>query len=181
MSVKGSVFIATSLDGYIARDDGSIDWLEKANTRVPKGEDFGYKEFFSSVDILVMGRNTYELVRTFGSWPYGKKPVVVLSSRAIKIPKAISKTVSLSSENPLALFDRLSADGVKHVYIDGGITIQRFLTARLIDELTVTLIPVLIGSGKPLFGALLNDILLELVSTKAYECGFVQNKYRVLR
>jgi dihydrofolate reductase len=181
MSVKGSVFIATSLDGYIARDDGSIDWLEKANTRVPKGEDFGYKEFFSSVDILVMGRNTYELVRTFGTWPYGKKPVVVLSSRTIKIPKALSKTLSVSSENPPALFDRLSAKGVKHVYIDGGITIQRFLTAGLIDELTVTLIPVLIGSGKPLFGALLNDITLELVSTKAYECGFVQNKYRVLR
>src|SRR3569623_1788725 len=93
-----SVFIATSLDGFIARKDGAIDWLESANTCVPDGEDCGYQEFMNSVDILIMGRNTFETVLAFAEWPYGDKRVVVLSSRYLAIPEALSNTVSASSE-----------------------------------------------------------------------------------
>lgn len=181
MSVKASVFIATSLDGFIARADGSIDWLEQANTLIPKGEDCGYQSFFDSVDVLVMGRKTYELVLTFSDWPYGEKPVVVLSSHAIAIPNRFPKTVSVSSETPLDLVNRLSAQGAKHLYIDGGMTIQGFLNAGLIDELTITLIPILLGKGKPLFGSLEQDVALVNLATKVYGFGFVQNKYRVLK
>lgn len=179
MRAKASVFIATSLDGFIARTDGSIDWLERANASVPKGEDCGYKAFIDSVDVLVMGKNTYQLALTFGAWPYGDKRVVVLSSKGIEIPKSIASTVTVSSETPHDLVDRLSSQGATHLYIDGGITIQRFLTAGLIDELTITLIPVLLGEGKPLFGPLERGILLTHVSTKAYDFGFVQARYRV--
>lgn len=100
MSVKASVFIATSLDGFIARTDGNIDWLDKANARVPDGEDCGYKAFIDSVDVLVMGRNTFELALTFGEWPYHDKRVLVLSSKAIAIPQHIAQAVSCSSASP---------------------------------------------------------------------------------
>ena len=181
MSIHASVFIATSLDGFIAREDGSIDWLDKANAAVPPGEDFGYAAFFASVDTVVLGRNSYEKVLTFGEWPYGDKRVVVLSSKALNIPPNLSTTVSSSSETPEALVHRLAHEGAKHLYVDGGVTIQRFLAAGLIDDLTITLIPVLLGAGKPLFGALEKDLWLAHVATSAFEsCGFVQIRYRVV-
>lgn len=181
MTIKTSVFIATSLDGFIARKDGSIDWLESASAAVPPGEDSGYEAFIGSVDVLVMGRYTYEQVLTFGKWPYGDKRVVVLSGKPIEIPADISRTATASSKTPQALVDQLASEGAKHLYIDGGITIQRFLRAGLIDELTITVIPVLIGEGKPLFGPLEKDIALTYLSTEAYECGFVQNRYSVVK
>ena len=177
MGIRASVFIATSLDGFISRKDGSIDWLNEANTMVSPGEDCGYKVFAESVDVLVMGRHTFDLVRTFDAWPYGDKRVVVLSSGPVEIPVDWRKTVSSSSEAPDVLLRRLEAEGFRHAYIDGGITIQRFLTAGLIDELTITLIPVLLGEGRPLFGALEKDVKLKLLRTKAYEFGFVQVVY----
>ena len=177
MKIRASVFIATSLDGFISRKDGSIDWLNEANALVPKGEDCGYKAFSDCVDVMVMGRNTFDLVRTFDTWPYGDKRVVVLSSRAVEIPEEWRKTVSSSSEAPEDLMRRLDAEGCQHVYVDGGITIQRFLAAGLINELTVTLIPVLLGEGRPLFGSLKQDIKLQLVRSKAYDFGFVQVTY----
>ncbi len=181
MTAKTSVFIATSLDGFISRQDGSIDWLDHANSLVPKGEDCGYAEFMASIDVLVMGRNTFELALTFGEWPYKATPVVVLSHSELDIPAAIATSVSLSKESPSALVARLSGQGAKHLYIDGGITIQGFLNAGLIDELTVTTIPVLIGTGKPLFGPVPNDVRLTHVSTRAYDFGFVQHRYRVVK
>jgi len=177
MGIRASVFIATSLDGFISRKDGSIDWLNEANAMVPPGEDCGYKVFAESVDVLVMGRHTFDLVRTFDTWPYGDKRVVVLSSGAVEIPEDWRKTVSSSSEAPEVLLRRLEAEGCRHVYVDGGITIQRFMAAGLIDELTITLIPVLLGAGRPLFGALEKDVKLKLLRTKAYEFGFVQVVY----
>ncbi len=179
MGVKTSAFIATSLDGFIARTDGSIDWLEKANTCVPAGEDCGYKAFFDSVDVLVMGRNTFELALTFGTWPHDDKRVVVLSGNAINIPQHLTATVSCKSASPGRLVARLSAQGAKHLYVDGGITIQRFLEAGLIDEMIITVIPVLLGTGKPLFGPLPKDVALTHISTKVFDFGFVQNRYRV--
>lgn len=177
---KCSVYIATSLDGFISRPDGSIDWLNKANAAVPEGEDFGYADFMSTVDVLVMGRNTFEQVLPFGEWPYQSKPVIVLSRHLSTLPGNTPISVSVSAATPGELVERLSAAGLNHAYVDGGLTIQSFLAAGLIDEITITVIPVLLGSGKSLFGPLPADMQLEHLSSKAFECGFVQNKYRVL-
>lgn len=181
MPAKCSVFIATSLDGFISRIDGSIDWLDEANARIPKGEDCGYAEFMSTVDALIMGRHTFELARSFGEWPYGQKPVFVLSSSMTSLPEGMPKSVHLVNEAPAALVERLSARGMRHLYVDGGVTIQRFLAGALIDEVTVTTIPVLIGKGRPLFGPLPKDVRLEHIATRAFDFGFVQSKYRVVR
>jgi dihydrofolate reductase len=181
MTVRASVFIATSLDGFIARPDGNIDWLNDANSVVPSGEDCGYNEFMKSVDVLVMGRNTFELVLTFDAWPYEGKRVVVLSSKPLIVPSRLSDMVSASSESPDVLVSRLSSEGVQGLYVDGGITIQRFLAAGLIDDITITLIPVILGQGRPLFGPLEKDIPLVHEATKAFEFGFVQVKYRIAR
>lgn len=179
MPLRTSVFIATSLDGFISRIDGNIDWLHEANRIIPQGEDCGYKEFADSVDVMIMGRNTFDLVRTFDGWPYGDKRLIVLSSNPVDIPEELRKTVSASSEAPDVLLNRLEAEGFQHAYIDGGVTIQRFLRAGLIDEITITLIPVLLGSGRPLFGPLNEDRELRLLQSKAYDFGFVQVKYGV--
>ncbi len=152
MSLKASVFIATSLDGYIAGKDGNLNWLDAANKTVPGGEDLGYNAFMDSVDHLIMGRNTFEKVLSFGHWPYAEKSVIILSSNKIEIPKNLPKTVSRSAESPKELYNRLSTEGSKRLYIDGGITIQRFLAEGLIDDIIITLIPVFLGSGIPLFG-----------------------------
>ncbi|MGQ0651184.1 MAG: dihydrofolate reductase family protein [Betaproteobacteria bacterium] len=178
---KCSVFIATSLDGFISRADGTIDWLDEANTRVPKDQDCGYEEFMSTVDALVMGRHTFDLARSFGEWPYGQTPVFVLSSQMRLLPGGVPHTVHLSNEAPATLVGRLSAQGMRHLYVDGGVTIQRFIADALIDEVTITRIPVLIGSGRPLFGSLSQDVRLEHISTRAFDFGFVQTKYRVIK
>jgi dihydrofolate reductase len=174
--MKVSVFIATSLDGFIAREDDSLDWLDQANKTVPAGEDCGYAAFMSSVDLLVMGRGTYEKVLTFGDWPY-QKPVIVLSSQALNIPESLASRVEHSSETPQAIYKRLSEQRVKRIYLDGGITIQRFMAAGLLDDLTITSIPIILGKGKPLFAALNRDIPLTLVSSRSYPFGFVQTTY----
>lgn len=179
MSIKSSVFIATSLDGFIARPDGELDWLDAANATVPEGEDCGYRTFMESIDVLIMGRKTYEKVLSFGDWPYDNKPVIVLSRNKIEIPDRLVQTVYHSSESPKALRDRLSKEGVRRLYIDGGITIQRFLAERLIDDLTITIIPVILGSGIPLFQKIDCDIPLKHIATKTYDFGFVQLTYEV--
>ncbi|KTD67624.1 dihydrofolate reductase and methyltransferase [Legionella santicrucis] len=178
MTIKCSVFIATSLDGFIAREDGSIDWLLNANSLAPEGEDGGYKAFIATVDALVMGRKSFEKVLSFNEWPYGALPVVVMSSKNIQIPKHLQNSVSSSSEAPTVLVQRLENQGFKHLYIDGGITIQNFIANHLIHELTITLIPILLGSGCPLFGPLTQDIELDLLKTTNFG-QFVQTKYRI--
>ena len=128
-----------------------------------------------------MGRKTYEKVLSFGKWPYGSKPVIVLSSNKIEIPDQLAQTVSHSSESPKKLCERLAKEGAKRLYIDGGITIQRFLAKGLINDLTITVIPVILGSGIPLFGNLKEDIPLKHIATKTYEFGFVQLTYEVVK
>jgi dihydrofolate reductase len=177
--MKASVYVGTSLDGFIARRDGSIDWLNEANALVPEGEDCGFKAFMDSVDTLIMGRKTYEQVLTFGQWPYGDTPVVVLSHNTVTIPSLLPDRVSHSSESPQALLERLSSQGVKHVYVDGGNTIQGFLAESLIDEITITSIPVAIGDGIPLLGPMEKDLKLAHVRTTVYGFGFVQTTYRM--
>ena len=179
--MKVSVYVGTSLDGFIARPDGSIDWLNEANALVPEGEDCGFKVFMESVDALIMGRKTFEQVLSFGQWPYGDTPVVVLSHNAVEIPSHLPDTVSCSSDSPHALLERLSATGVEHVYVDGGATIHGFLAESLIDEITMTRIPIAIGDGIPLFGSIEEGIKLIHVSTIAYDFGFVQSTYRILK
>ncbi|MFC1523724.1 dihydrofolate reductase family protein [Thermodesulfobacteriota bacterium] len=179
MSLKSSVFIATSLDGYIARENGSLDWLDVANAIVPEGEDCGYSLFMETIDVLVMGRITYEKVLSFGMWPYGSTPVIVLSRKPIEFPNDVAQNISCSSESPRELCERLSDQGAKRLYIDGGITIQRFLTAGCINDITITVIPIVLGSGKPLFGNPGKDISLRHVATKTFDFGFVQLTYEV--
>lgn len=171
---KASVFIATSLDGFIARENGDLDWLP-----VPEagGEDYGYLAFMASVDALVMGRNTYEKALTFGAWPYAKKRVVVLTSRPLDAPKGAS--IETMSGEPASVVERLASSGAPRLYIDGGETIQRFLRAGAIQRIIVTQIPVLIGRGIPLFGPLDRDIELTHVSTRSWPNGLVQSEYLV--
>jgi len=128
---------------------------------------------------LIMGRRTYEKVLSFRNWPYGNKPVVVLSGNMIEIPEDLARTVSCSSESPRMLCERLSGERAKRLYIDGGITIQRFLADGLIDDLTITVIPIILGSGRRLFGDAGTDIRLRHIATKTYEFGFVQLTYEV--
>jgi dihydrofolate reductase len=170
--MEASVFIATSLDGFIARPDGSLDWLP-ANG----GEPHGYTEFMATVDALVIGRKTFETVLTFDEWPYGSKPVVVLSSKPADLVAPPGTVCEMMAGTPDEVVARLTQRGMKHLYIDGGVTIQRFLEARLIQRLILTRVPVLLGRGIPLFGPLARDIRLEHVATKSYPSGLVQSEY----
>jgi dihydrofolate reductase len=172
-AVKASVFIAASLDGFIARANDDLDWLPQGG-----GEPHGYDEFIATVDALVIGRRSFEKVLTFDTWPYDKKPVVVLSTRALA-PAPPGAVVERMSGAPAEIVSQLAARGVGHIYVDGGITIQRFLQARLIQRLIITRIPVLLGDGIPLFGALQGDIVLEHVGTRQYPSGLVQSEYVV--
>lgn len=177
--MKATVYVATSIDGFIARQDGGIDWLP-GQEDAQEGEDYGYQEFMDSVDAIVMGRNTYELALSFGSWPYGEMPVVVLSSRQVEIPDAIAGTVESMPAEPREVVRRLAGRGFGHLYVDGGKTIQGFLYEGLIQHLIITRIPVLIGSGIPLFGPLPHDVRLRHVETRQFENGLVQSEYKVL-
>jgi dihydrofolate reductase len=171
--VKSSVFIGTSLDGFIARTDGSFDFLPPGG-----GEDHGYDEFIASVDAIVMGSKTFETVLAFPAWPYGKKPVFVLSGRALaQAPTAA--VVERLAGTPAEIVTRLAARGIRHIYVDGGITIQRFLQAGLIQRMIITRVPVLIGEGIPLFGSTARDIPLRHVATRSYPTGLVQSEYEV--
>jgi dihydrofolate reductase len=179
-SLQASVYIATSLDGFIARKNGDLDWLHQGGSR-PENQDYGYSAFMNTVDALVMGRNTYEIVRAFKAWPYGAKPVVVLTSRRLKIPEALKPTVSVMSGSVAEVLAKLRARGWRHLYVDGGVTIQRFLAAGAIQRMIITRIPVLIGQGIPLFGRLKHDIRLRHVATRDYPAGLVQSEYEVLQ
>ncbi len=155
----GHVFIAVSLDGFIARQDGDIDWLMKQQTA---GEDHGYDAFMASVDGLVMGRGSFEKVLSFNDWPY-HKPVVVLSRTLsdADIPGELRNKVRLSSLEPGELMRELGREGWQRAYVDGGKVIRSFLRVGLISDITLTHIPILIGEGLPLFGGLDRDIDLE--------------------
>jgi dihydrofolate reductase len=173
-----TVFIATSLDGFIAREDGGIDWLND----IPDspGEDYGYAAFMGTVDAMVMGRKTYEFARSLPDWPYGKTPVIVLSSKHIEIPKQLAKTVSHMGGKPEAIVNALVERDLRNLYVDGGVTIQRFLNAGAIQRLIITRVPVLIGTGIPLFGKLdRGDIRLQHMATRTYPNGLVQSEYQV--
>jgi dihydrofolate reductase len=173
--MTASVFIGTSLDGFIARRNGDLDFLPPDG-----GEPHGYNEFIASVDAIVIGRNTFETVLSMKPWPYGNKRVVVLSSRPVDLSAAVGGVVEQMAGPPAEIVSRLAASGAHHLYIDGGITIQQFLCAGLIQRLIITRVPVLIGEGIPLFGALPHDIRLRHIATRHYPSGLVSSEYRVV-
>lgn len=179
---SGTVFIATSLDGFIAREDGAIDWLVGPDAPgAGSGEDYGFDAFFATVDALVMGRNTFDLVREFPTWPYGEKPVVVLTTRPLGDAPAGARVERMSGE-PAEVAARLAERGLTRLYVDGGKVVQAFLGAGLVDRMIVTQIPVLLGRGIPLFGPLPGgDVRLRHVSTRSWPSGLVQSEYEVVR
>jgi dihydrofolate reductase len=174
--MKTSVFVGASVDGFIARRDGGLDWLPEV------AEEHGYEALIASVDTIVIGRKTFETVLGFGAWAYGDKRVVVLSSRPLDPSAAVALggTVAQMGGEPADIVSSLVARGAQHAYVDGGITIQRFLRAGLIDRLVVTRIPVLIGEGIPLFGSLPRDVPLRHIATRSFPSGLVQSEYDVV-
>lgn len=173
--MKISVFVGTSVDGFIARPDGGLDFLPPGG-----GEPHGYDEFIATVDTIVIGRKTFEIVLAFPAWPYGKKRVVVLSSGPLDLSAVRDGVVEQMAGPPADVVARLAATGAQHLYVDGGITVQRFLRAGLVQRLVITRVPVLIGEGIPLFGPVPRDIRLRHVATRQYASGLVQSEYEVL-
>lgn len=173
--MRASIFVGTSLDGFIARPDGAFDFLSRGGV---EAEPHGFDEFLATIDAIVMGRNTYEVVLPFPTWPYGSKPVFVLSSRPLP-PAPAGVRVEQMSGAPSEVLAHLASRGHRHVYVDGGITIQAFLRAGLIQHLTISRVPVLIGAGISLFGAVDADIPLRHLATRQFASGLVQSEYEV--
>lgn len=173
--MKASVFIATSVDGFIARPDGDLDWLPGGDV-----EDHGYDAFMLTVDTIVMGRGTYEKVLTFGDWAFGETPVVVLTSHPGSLPTPPAPTISVMGGTPQEIVAALQEKGAKSLYIDGGVTIRRFLAAGLIQRVIITRVPVVLGRGRPLFGAIGHDVPLRHITSRAFESGLVQSEYEVV-
>ena len=174
--MRTSVFVGVSVDGFLARASGELDFLDAAGP-----EAHGYEEFIATVDTVVLGRRTFDVVMVFDTWPYGDRRVVVLSSQPLDLSTAAARggRVEQMSGPPAQIASALAAGGAQHVYVDGGVTIQGFLRAGLIRRLVSSRVPVLIGSGIPLFGALPQDVSLRHVATKAFRGGLVQSEYEV--
>lgn len=173
--MKLSIFCGVSVDGFLARLDDALDFL-----RAGEQEPHGFAEFLDTVDVVVIGRRTFEVVLKLGHLMlYGGKPVVVLSSRPLGVSSVESGNVEHASGAPVEVVSRLEARGFKHGYVDGGITIQRFLAAGCINRMFITRVPVLIGTGIPLFGPVPRDIQLRHVATHSYAGGSVQSEYEV--
>jgi len=169
-----AVFIATSVDGFIARENGSVDFLPEAP------EEHGYEAFIRTVDAHVIGRETFQWVLDYGGPWLFSKPVVVLTSGAppAAVP-ADARDLEFMAGDPRDVAARLAQRGWKSVYVDGGVTIQRFLEAGLITRMTITRVPVVLGRGRPLFGPTSRDIPLLHLGTRSYPSGLVTSEYRV--
>ena len=186
--MKLSVYIATSLDGFVARENGALDWLDGSSDSgevVEKieiidlkegGEVNGFTDFLDSVDLLIMGKNTFKKVLSIGMWCYGDTPVVVLSRNPVAIPQELQQWVKHSSQTPSELYEQYKQEGLQRIYVDGPGLIQSFLRDGLITDMTVTTIPVLIGSGIKLFGETVKDIKFLAQSTEIKD-GFVESVY----
>lgn len=174
----GHVFMAMSLDGFVARQDHALDWLMKQKTG---GEEHGFEDFYASVDGMVMGSGSFRTVLSFDAWPY-EKPVFVMSQSMTQsdVPEGLRDKVHVTDQDPRALMTSLETESWKRVYVDGGKVVQTFMRERLIDDMTVTLVPILIGDGIRLFGGLDGDIDLDLIEAKSFPSGLVTTKYKVL-
>ena len=172
--MKNIVYIAASLDGYIATPDGGVDWLHEIPN--PDQNDYGWSEFIGGIDAIIMGRNTYEKVLSFGKWPY-EKPVFVASETLNEIQAQLEGKVNLVKGHPSELVAELNRKGYHNLYIDGGKTLQGFLADDLIDELIITHIPVLLGDGYPLFGKLAKPLKFQHTKTEIYNDSLVKSYY----
>lgn len=173
--MQASAFIATSLDGFIARPDQSIDWLEDADSDAT--EDYGYEKFVRTVSSVVMGRKTFAKIMNFPEWPFPSQRVIVLSTTMKEVPPSVADQVQLFGGSVEDLAFLLESDRETHIYVDGSRAIQSFIQAGILSDITITTIPILIGEGVPLFGAIPKDVKLEHVTTKAFRNGFVQSIY----
>jgi dihydrofolate reductase len=172
--MKTSVYIGASLDGFIARNDGDIDWL----TPYSSDELFkAYVDFARDIDAIVMGSGTYEKVITFPTWPYDK-PVYVLSSRLKQPPEGLQAKVLFIEMTPAQVLQHVAANGHAHAYVDGGKVIQQFLAADLIDRLIIGHVPIIIGAGIPLFGVVKHDLSFKHLRTEVFRNGVVQSYYQ---
>lgn len=170
-SPKISVYKAMSIDGFIARSDGSLDWLEQVHKHQ---EDYGYEQFFSTVDALIIGRKTYGYPAEIEVWPYNGKRVIVLSSTL----QSVKPEAELYRGDLVQLVSKLSSEGIRHILVEGGETVSHFLRAKLIDEMILSIIPVLLGSGIPLF-RIHQELPCHLVSSQSYPSGLVQVRYQL--
>jgi len=183
--MKCSVYIATSVDGYIATSDGGVDWLHTAgNLEADMGsEDMGFQSFMDSVDCMIMGRKCMEMISnmnlTSDQWFYGDIRIVVLSNTVKEPPINLRGKVEMYSGDIQSLIVKLESCGLKHAYIDGGSTITSFINLELINEMTITKIPVLLGEGIPLFGKINKKVKLENAKASAFPNDFIQVKYSV--
>ena len=174
------IFLAISLDGFIARNNGEIDWLEKFNSDDPN-EDYGFGEFFKRMDCLVMGRKSFEKVLSFQKWPYTGKPVQVLSRTLTSLPAAVSSLAELTPKlSPHELLDYWAGLGWQRIYLDGGEAARSFLECGFVKQLTLTRIPIILGTGKPLFGNTLPEIILKHLHTRSFASGLVQSDYEIV-
>ncbi len=175
-----SVFVGVSLDGFIARPNGDLDWLMGEGGG--DSAEYGYNEFIADIDAIVMGRRTFEKVLTFDKWCYGNKRVVVLSNQPLDLSVAQARggVVEQMAGSPAEIASKLAGSGARRLYVDGGITIQQFLRAGLIDRLIISRLPVLIGEGIPLFGSLPRDMRLRHIATRTYPGGMVQSEYHIV-
>ena len=172
-----SIYIATSIDSYIARDDGSLDWFDRVNDN----EDYGFQKFLDSIDTIILGRKTYEivtrLIASFSDWPYIGKRVIVLSSSL----QTVRKEVELFKGDLIQLTSQLHLEDVKHIWIDGGVTISQFLDHQLVDTMTLSIIPVILGSGISLFSVISKELQCHLVSSRCFPSGLVKLEYDLAR
>ena len=168
------MFIGVSLDGSIARPDGSLDWLKPFEST---GEDYGYPAFFASIDAIVVGRKTWDTVRSFPECPYGGKRVVVLTHGTPDFRHGEERHAG----DPRPLLERLAAEGVKKLYVDGGETIRGFLAADLVDELAISFLPILLPAGRRLFADGLLERRLRLVDLRRFPSGLVHLRYEFPR
>lgn len=173
--MKNSIYIATSIDGYIASPDGGLDWLEEIPN--PENSDYGFNDFMNTIDAVVMGKNTFEKVLSFGSWPYEKK-VFVLSNSLVSLPDSVSGEVEILHGHIPSIVSKLKAKGYSSLYIDGGRTIQSFLQFDLIDEMIITKVPILLGKGIPLFGSMDARIQFTVLEATQIHEDLVQIHYR---
>ena len=172
------VYVATSIDGYIAKKDGSVDWL--ADYPNPDASDFGFAEFMAGMDVVVMGRNTFEKVLTFGQWPY-EKPVCVLSRTLRGVPDQLVGKAEIVEGAPVSIVERLNARGHQNIYVDGGRVIQSFLSHDLIDEMVITRVPMVLGNGVPLFGTTDSSLKFTLTGSEVLIGQLVMSKYSRVR
>ena len=174
--MSNTVYIATSIDGYIAREDGTIDWLMELPN--PNNSDYGFSVFLERIDGIIMGRKSFETVLGFNEWPYAKPvPVFVLSNSLVELPGKLSVKVEIVKGELKRIIESLRDRGINNLYIDGGKTIQSFLNEDLIDEMIITRVPILLGSGIPLFGKNNLELKFEHVETEVHNNVLVRSKY----